>query len=331
MSKLREIYYKPEHMWRGKVAVEKLSEASGLSKKECLKLLEKQVIYQIYLPGPRNIMRNSFTENKPNDTHQADLLFLPHANVDGTLYKYCLTVIDIASRYKAAFSLLTKYSSEVADAINKIYEGLNENLNKATELKWPRKIMTDSGSEFKADFAKLMQKHNVNQEVAPRGMHRRQAFVERFNKTLAEKLFTVQYAKELLKEARLEKDVRSREWVNNLEPIVNELNNIKTALIGLKPIDAIKMSSVPVKKNYKNEILLELNPNKKIRYLLEPGEIESDTVRRATDPIWSLKMYDINAVSRSEHVYFLYDIGLVRNFVREELMVVPVDSEFIDN
>ena len=176
-----------------------------------------------------------------------------------------------------------------------------------------------------------MQKHNVNQEVAPRGMHRRQAFVERFNKTLAEKLFTVQYAKELLKEARLEKDVRSREWVNNLEPIGNELNNTKTALIGLKPIDAIKMSSVPVKKNNKNEILLELNPNQKVRYLLEPGEIESDTVRRATDPIWSLKMYDINAVSRSEHGYFLNDIGLVRNFVREELMVVDKNSEFIDN
>ena len=38
--------------------------------------------------------------------------------------------------------------------------------------------MTDSGSEFKADFAKLMRKHNVNQEVAPKGMHRKQAFVE---------------------------------------------------------------------------------------------------------------------------------------------------------
>ena len=203
-------------------------------------------------------MRNSFTENKPNNTHQADLLFLPHDNVDNKLYKYCLTVIDIASRYKAAWPLATKYSSEVADAITQIYQ--------KSELKWPRKIMTDSGSEFKADFAKLMQKHNVNQEVAPRGMHRRQVFVEKFNRAFAEKLFLVQYAKELLKEARREKDVRSREWVNNLEPIVNELNNIKTALIGIKPVDAIKMSSTSVKKNTKNELLLELNPNQKVRY-----------------------------------------------------------------
>ena len=111
--------------------------------------------------------------------------------------------------------------------------------------------MTDSGSKFKADFAKLIQKHNFNQEFAPKDLHRRQAFVERFNRTLAEKLFTVQYTKELLKEARKEKNARSREWVNNLEPIVNELNNTKTALTGLKLIDAIKTSSVPVKKKQK--------------------------------------------------------------------------------
>ena len=37
ISKLRDIYYKPEHMWRGKVAVEKLPEASRVPKKVCLK------------------------------------------------------------------------------------------------------------------------------------------------------------------------------------------------------------------------------------------------------------------------------------------------------
>ena len=47
MSNLHEVSYKPEHMWRGKVAVGKLSEISGSSEEKCLKLLEKQVIYKI--------------------------------------------------------------------------------------------------------------------------------------------------------------------------------------------------------------------------------------------------------------------------------------------
>ena len=68
-------------MWRGKVAVEKHLEASGLPKEECLKFLEKQIIYQNYLPGPRNIIRNSFSGNIPNARHQADLLFLPRENL----------------------------------------------------------------------------------------------------------------------------------------------------------------------------------------------------------------------------------------------------------
>ena len=40
-------------------------------------------------------------------------------------------------------------------------------------------------------------------------------------------------------------------------------------------------------------------------------------------------MFDINSVSRSEHSYFLYDVGLIRNFVKEELMILDKNSENI--
>ena len=72
----------------------------------------------------------------------------------------------------------------------------------------------------------MLVEHNIIHDVAPKGFHRRQAFVERFYRTLAEKLFTVQYANKLLKEARKEKDVRSRKWVSNLQPIITEPNKI---------------------------------------------------------------------------------------------------------
>ena len=51
---------------------------------------------------------------------------------------------------------------------------------------------------------------------------------------------------ELLKDARRKKGVRSRKWVNNIRPIINELINIKYRLTGLRPIDAIKMTTVRV-------------------------------------------------------------------------------------
>ena len=67
----------------------------------------------------------------------------------------------------------------------------------------------------------------------------------------------------------------------------------------------------------------------KVRYLLSPGEDEGGERRRATDPIWSIEIYNINRVVISPEqpvLYYLLD-GPKRSFVREELQVVPSDTE----
>lgn len=327
-SKLREIYYAPEHYFRGKSAAKKLAELSGYSEDKCQEWLNKQIIYQIYYPKPRRIIRAKFDVSVPNIIHQADLLFLPHDTVKRKTYKYALTVIDVASRYKAAWPLTSKNSDEVASALNKIYSGL------PSRLKWPKAICVDAGREFMGDVTRLMTKHNVSVSRADAGNHRAQALVERFNRTLAEKLFTVQYAQEILKEARQEKDVRSREWVNNLQVVVKELNNTKTRLIKMTPEEAIKKDNVEsVTVIDKNEQVIDLGPHEKVRYLLEPGEIEGGTRRRATDPIWSLEMYDIEDVTKNLSIQgpsqpYLYKLrNIRRRFVKDELLIVPAQSE----
>ena len=49
-----------------------------------------------------------------------------------TKYKYILTGIDVASRYKVARPLQTKKASEVAERLKDIY--------KAGPLKWPKTV-----------------------------------------------------------------------------------------------------------------------------------------------------------------------------------------------
>ena len=66
-----------------------------------------------------------------------------------------------------------------------------------------------------------------------------------------------------------------------------------------------------------------------MRYLLRPGEEEGGDTRRATDPVWSTKVFDLEKtmISGDQPVlYFLVD-GPRRGFVREELLVVPEDTE----
>jgi len=63
------------------------------------------------------------------------------------------------------------------------------------------------------------------------------------------------------------------------------------------------------------------------RYLYQPGELEGG-VKRATDPIWSLKVYSIErSFTKPDKpvLYYLRD-GPKRGFVREELLIVPPNT-----
>ena len=125
--------------------------------------------------------------------------------------------------------------------------------------------------------------------------HRSQGIVERYNRTLADRLFTFQYHKELEDPSQ-----SNREWVSRLQNVVNVLNKENTRLIGMKPVNAIKETLVkqgfsqPVKE-YEEKLL---DVGTKVRYLYEPGELEGQIykgqrVKRSTDPIWSVDVYRI--------------------------------------
>ena len=57
--------------------------------------------------------------------------------------------------------------------------------------------MVDPGKEFFGNVTTLMNKHKVKFQRSEAGNHRAQAFVERANRTLGEKIFTHQYSQEM--------------------------------------------------------------------------------------------------------------------------------------
>ena len=59
---------------------------------------------------------------KPNDIHQADILYPPHDRYEKKVYKYTLNIVNVASRYKGSHQLAIKNSKEVAHAFQWIYE-----------------------------------------------------------------------------------------------------------------------------------------------------------------------------------------------------------------
>lgn len=117
--KLSRVYYSPKGFWKGLGAVKKLAEEARVPEDVAKLWLMRQAIWQIYLPAPKHIPRPTFDVDFPNAVHQADLLFLPHDKLFRKVYKYALTVVDVASRFKAAEPLTSKDSFEVSKAFQK--------------------------------------------------------------------------------------------------------------------------------------------------------------------------------------------------------------------
>ena len=322
-GKLAKIYYSPQGYWKGVSAIKKLAEAAKVPENVSKQWLYKQALWQIYLPAPRHVPRPKFDVAAPNSVHQADLLFLPHDKLPRgkKIYKYALTVVDIASRYKEAEPLTSKNSDEVAKAFQSIY--------KRSPLTWPNMLQVDPGREFMGAVTKEMEKHKTYIRRGRTEIHRDQAIVERFNRTLAERLFGHQYAVEML----LPEGKRSTEWVKRLPDVVGALNNEVTSLIGKKPAVAIKEKEVSSQPSTKYNRPVGVNEKKlppliNVRYLYQPGELEGGT-KRATDPIWSLKVYQVveNKTKPNEPVVYYLSDGPKRGFVREELLVVPPNTQ----
>ena len=175
-----------------------------------------------------------------------------------------------------------------------------------------------------------MEKHDVIIQREDPSQHRSQGIVERFNSMLTDRLFSYQHHKELENPSK-----SNREWVSWLNSLVSTLNNERTRLIGMKPVDDIKQTLVkqgfsqPV-KDYKGKLP---DVGTKVRFLYEPVELEGyryggERRKRSTDPIWSVDLYKIKDIYVQKHQPTLYylDGGPKRSFIFEELQPIQDPS-----
>ena len=104
---------------------------------------DEEKLYQVY------------DVTKPNEQYQFDLPYIPQNKFEGNTYKYIITGIDVASKYKVARPLRTKKSCEVAFVLEAIYK-------KYGVFKYPKVFQCDNGTEFKNEVTKLFEKHNAD-------------------------------------------------------------------------------------------------------------------------------------------------------------------------
>ena len=96
-------------------------------------------------------------------------------------YQYALTVVNVDSRFKAAEPLTSKTAVEDANALSQIH--------RCGPLSWPKVLQVDPGCEFMGAVSQLLTYHGASVRCGRPDLHRDQAIVERWNRTLAERLF----------------------------------------------------------------------------------------------------------------------------------------------
>ena len=116
---------------------------------------------------------------------------MSHNLFEGNTCKHILPSIDVASIYKVAKPLRTKKSSEVAFVLQKIYK-------KGAVFKYSKTFQCDSGSEFKNELTKLLEKHNVEiLRATAKYKDTHTAFALAFNKELTKLLLKPMDTREL--------------------------------------------------------------------------------------------------------------------------------------
>ena len=158
--------------WKGIAGVKELANAAKVSPKAAKKCLVKQALWQVYLPAPRYISRPKFDIFSRNAVHQADL-FLPHDTLGQghrpRTYKYALTVVDVASRYKAAEALTSKESVKVAKVTVRTWASVKRKSNDRRECT----------KKLKSDWC---ESKNKEEAIGSRATGIRQNFGDRYKK-----------------------------------------------------------------------------------------------------------------------------------------------------
>ena len=81
-----------------------------------------QALWLVHVPVPKQVDQPHFSVKILNQWYQVDVIYMLHDKFQGSVYKYILTGVNVALRYKVAKLLKTKKVSDVVFLLKNIYE-----------------------------------------------------------------------------------------------------------------------------------------------------------------------------------------------------------------
>jgi transposase InsO family protein len=193
----------------------KLSMYSGNSLRTTREFLSLQPAYTLHAPARRRFPRRETFSKGINDLFQADIADMSNISRFNDGHRYLLTCIDVFSKFAWVVALKSKSGIEVTRAFE-------ENILSDRKC---RMLQTDKGLEFlNRTFQDMLKKHGIHFYTSEND-DIKAAVVERFNRTLKERLYRFFTYK------------NTGRYLDVLEEIVRSYNRINHRSIGMAPIE----------------------------------------------------------------------------------------------
>lgn len=310
-KKLEKVYYNPRHPASfGSVA--KLSKATGVGRKKVEKWLMGQPAYTLHRQARKKYPTRKYIVHDIDEQWQADLAEVGLIADKNQGNRYILTVIDIFSRYAWCRALRNKQGKTVSEALNDIFK----------EGRIPKWLQTDQGKEFQNRFVQdLLRSHHV-EWFAVKSAYKA-AFVERFNRTLKQRMW-----KYFTAENRMT-------WTEALQDVVHAYNYSVHRIIGRRPaevsrsdVDEMREEMYQRKKTSKDKDDIQLGQKVRI------SKVRS-IFAKSYLPSWTEEIFTVAAIQRKNTplTYTLKDYNdeLVEgSFYREEIQpVIKKDDVYL--
>jgi hypothetical protein len=257
----------------------------------------------------------SFSRMAEDIVHQMDLIYLPN---DGG-YQYALVVVDQGTRKTDAVALKEHSAGAVLKGLRVIYD-------KHDILSQPNFITVDSGSEFKGDFAKAIQKLGISIKVARIGRHRQVGLAERKNQTIG----TLIHKK--IVQDEIDTGYASSQWKDDLQTIIKLINK-KTAKMKPRKIKLTYEDAPRITE--RNSILLNVGDRVRLQ-LDEPHQHNNNRKLhgrfRAGDIRWTKDIYTIAEILLKPNQPPMYMVDGINNaaYTRNQLQLTtskPVEPK----
>ena len=213
---LEKLYYDPSH-YAGYSARDNLARAAKpkFTRNEVVEWLKSQDAYTLHRPVRRKFPRLHYNVTNIDDLWEADLIELRNLKNYNDGYSYLLTIIDVLSKFVWVEPLRDKTSAGVVRAFERVLSRNKERI--------PVYLQTDKGKEFiGAPFQKFLKEKDIRFRVT-RNPDVKAAVVERFNRTLKERMW------------RYFTHKNTRRYIDVLQDIVHAYNHTRHSTIKMEP------------------------------------------------------------------------------------------------